>query len=294
MKHIKLILKVIFVALIPIIFQFVGFAITGLYVGFTEATKAIGGDIDQNALADSMANDIARITPHVILFSSICVSIAFYLMHKSKKRNNISVAYRFNKIQTNHIPYVISLGFMGCLFSIGFSSLFDLASLDPEMTETLGKLVVNNSIIITLLSVGLFVPLCEEIVFRGSILKNLSEKMSIKWAIIIQAILFSAYHMNLVQAFPTLVLGLVTGFAVYYTNSIWSGIIVHILNNLIAIILSNVLSANLEMSVISLGITMVIAGTSIIFIIRKLSKTKSNWNTIEEPIKEILVTEHIT
>ena len=292
MKYIKLILKVIFVALIPFIFQIIGFSISGIYLGITAAVKNIAEDIDPTVLADSMTNDIARITPHVILISSICVIFAFYLFHKRKKRNNISVAYRFNKIQANHIPYVITLGFMGCLFSIGFSSLFDLASLDPKMTETLSKLVVNNSIIITLLSVGLIGPVCEEIVFRGSIFKNLSDKLSIKWAIIIQAILFSAYHMNLVQAFPTLVLGLVTGFVVYYTNSIWSGIIVHILNNLTAIILSNVLSANFEMSIISFGIIMMIAGTSIIFILRILSKTKSSWNILEEPIQETLVTEH--
>ncbi|MBI9015060.1 MAG: CPBP family intramembrane metalloprotease [Clostridiales bacterium] len=293
MKYIKLIFKVIFVALIPIIFQLFGFSITGIYIGITEAAKTLGEDIDPNALADSMANDIARITPHVILISSICVIFAFYLIHKGKKRNNISVAYRFNKIQTKHIPYVIALGFVGCLFSIGFSSLINLASLDPEMIETLSTLVVNNSIIITLLSVGIFVPLCEEIVFRGSILKNLSGKLSVKWAIIIQAILFSAYHMNMVQAFPTLVLGLLTGFAVYYTNSIWSGIIIHILNNLIAIILSNVLSANFEMSNLSYGVIMVISGFSIIFIIRKLSRAKSNWTIVEEPIQETLVTEDI-
>lgn len=293
MKHIKLVLKVIFVVLIPFIFQLIGFSITGLYIGITEATKTLGEEIDPTVLADSMANDIARITPHVILISSICVIFAFYLIHKSKKRNNISVAYRFNKIKTNHIPYVIILGFMGCLFSIGLSNLLDLASLNPKMTETLSKLVVNNSIIITLLSVGLIGPVCEEIVFRGSIFKNLSEKLSIKWAIILQAILFSAYHMNLVQAFPTLVLGLVTGFVVYYTNSIWSGIIVHILNNLTAIILSNVLSENFEMSNLSFGILMVIAGLSIVFIINKLSRTKSHWNIIESPIQETLVTEQI-
>lgn len=293
MKSIKLILKVIFVAFIPHIFQITGLLITSLYFGITKATETIAEDIDPAVLADSMANDISRITPYIILFSSICVIIAFYLVHKRKKRNNISVAYRFNKIQKNHIPYIITLGFVGCFFSIGFSSLFDLANLDPKMTETLSKLVINNSILITLLSFGLIGPICEEIVFRGSILKNLSDKFSIKWAIIMQAILFSAYHMNLVQAFPTLVLGLVTGFVVYYTNSIWSGILIHILNNLTAIILSNVLSSNFEISNLSCVVIMMSAGTFIIFVMRKLSIAKSHWNRIDEPIQETLVTESI-
>jgi membrane protease YdiL (CAAX protease family) len=94
------------------------------------------------------------------------------------------------------------------------------------------------------------------------------------------------YHFNLVQALPTLVIGLVIGFTVYYTNSILSGIIIHILNNSIAIILSNVLPEDLVLLPVHNIMTIIIAGIILIVTLTKLNKSKVEFQTIEQPLLE--------
>lgn len=283
MKYLKLLFKLILVLIIPYLFQILGFAIYGISEGMTLALK---GTEDPDIIAETITNKVASATPTIIMCAAIMVIIVFTLIHTSKKRNNITRAYRFNKISSPHLLYTIILGCFVCFLSIGFSGLFNLGTLDPEATETLNNLVMNNSIWVTLLSVGIIVPISEEIIFRGSVFKNLSEHFNIKWVIVIQAVIFSVYHFNLVQALPTLIIGLVIGFAVYYTNSIISGIIIHILNNSIAIILSHVLPEDLLILPVHNIITIIIAGTILITCLRKLNKSKVGFQTIEQPLLE--------
>ncbi len=249
---------------------------------------ALNGTEDPDMIAETIAGKIASATPTIIMCAAIMVIIVFTLVHTSKKRNNIKTAYRFNKMSSPHLLYSIILGSFVCFLSIGFSGLFSLGTLDPQATEMLNNLVMNNSIWVTLLSVGIIVPISEEIVFRGSVFKNLSEHFDIKWVIVIQAVIFSVYHFNLVQALPTLVIGLVIGFTVYYTNSILSGIIIHILNNSIAIILSNVLPEDLVLLPVHNIMTIIIAGIILIVCLTKLSKSKVEFQTIEQPLLEAI------
>jgi len=280
MKHLKLIIKLIIVLIIPYLFQILGFVTYHVYKGL-EAAKEIA---DTNTY--TVTNYIAEATPTIMMIAALLVIMVFTLVHTSKKRNNITKAYRFNRMSQPHLLYTILLGTFVCFFSIGFSGLFSLDTLDPLATETLNNLVMNNSIWVTLLSLGIIVPISEEIVFRGSVFKNLSENMSIKWAIVLQAVIFSVYHFNLVQALPTLVIGLVIGFAVYYTNSIISGIIIHILNNSIAIVLSHVLPQELELLKVHYIMSIVISGIILYVALKYLKKTKKVFLEIETPLLE--------
>lgn len=73
-------------------------------------------------------------------------------------------------------------------------------------------------------------PICEEIIFRGIILKSLERfgKMS---AILISSILFALFHMNLVQLPGPFLIGLILGYITVESKSIYPAILIHILNN---------------------------------------------------------------
>ena len=88
--------------------------------------------------------------------------------------------------------------------------------------------------------VGLLVPLAEELVFRGAILRSLLKWNSRPWvAILISAILFSAAHMNPAQIPHTLLIGLLLGWLYYRTDSIVPGVVFHWVNNTVAYVLYN-------------------------------------------------------
>ena len=67
------------------------------------------------------------------------------------------------------------------------------------------------------------------------------EGLGWKKAILISAGLFSALHLSIMSMAATFYLGLLLGFVVYKTNSIFAGMIGHFLNNTIAIVLNSTL-----------------------------------------------------
>ena len=85
-----------------------------------------------------------------------------------------------------------------------------------------------------------FIPaLVEEIFFRGCLQQILLSRTRHKpWiALWLVAILFSAFHWQLSGFFPRLFLGLMLGYAAYWTGSIWVSILLHFLNNLLSVVL---------------------------------------------------------
>lgn len=98
--------------------------------------------------------------------------------------------------------------------------------------------------------IGLLIPVFEEVVFRGAILRSLLERLANSssnagmgndnagglagkpWiAITISAIIFSAAHMNLAQMPHAFLSGLLLGWLYYRTGSILPAVVFHIVNN---------------------------------------------------------------
>lgn len=76
--------------------------------------------------------------------------------------------------------------------------------------------------------------ICEEALFRGFALSNISKVAKPLKAILITGFLFAMYHFQPFNFIPLLILGAYLGFIVYYSNSIYTGIIAHFLNNFFA------------------------------------------------------------
>jgi len=104
-------------------------------------------------------------------------------------------------------------------------------------------------------AVGLLAPVCEELVFRGAILRSLlrwfssrssSCEASVKFksaghwsAISISAVLFAVAHFNPAQMPHALVVGLLLGWMYYRTGSVVPGVVYHWVNNSAAYVIYN-------------------------------------------------------
>lgn len=73
-------------------------------------------------------------------------------------------------------------------------------------------------------------PILEEIIFRGFLLRGL-QRFGVSFAAVFTAILFTMYHMNLVQLFVPLIMGLFLAQLTIRTGSLIPAICCHILNN---------------------------------------------------------------
>lgn len=98
-------------------------------------------------------------------------------------------------------------------------------------TSSATGLLVNLFMIAVLPAIG------EELLFRG-VVQQLFRRMIRNGhiAIILTAILFSAFHMQFFGFFPRFLLGLALGYAFYFSGNIWMPILMHFVNNAFSVV----------------------------------------------------------
>ena len=171
--------------------------------------------------------------------SLMVVPLVLYLKFK-----NLSIidSVRFKTLKSTTVWSII-------LFSLGLIILSD--ELDriiqfyipaPEYIVDLNHLLKPESIFdgfLLFFAIVILAPLGEEIIFRG-FLQQILEK---EWkdstrAVLFTALIFSLIHMNPYWFFQIYILGVFLGFLAWKTNSIIAPLILHGLNNFIALLLS--------------------------------------------------------
>ena len=90
-----------------------------------------------------------------------------------------------------------------------------------------------------LLIVACLLPaICEELVFRGTVAQSLHESNNKLSALAINGALFALFHANPAQTIHQFVLGAFLTLLVYRSGSLWTGVIVHLYNNVLVVALS--------------------------------------------------------
>jgi membrane protease YdiL (CAAX protease family) len=75
----------------------------------------------------------------------------------------------------------------------------------------------------------IFIPIAEEILFRGLVLKQFLKQFTPIKAVLLSSLIFSFYHLTLVDFAGHFVVGIILGIFYYKTNSITVSSILHIL-----------------------------------------------------------------
>lgn len=97
--------------------------------------------------------------------------------------------------------------------------------------NTIPALVFNIFMMAFIPAVG------EELIFRGVLQKLFSDMFkNIHWGIIISAAVFSAIHMQFYGFIPRMLLGMMFGYLLVWSGSIWIPIFAHFLNNAMGVI----------------------------------------------------------
>ena len=83
--------------------------------------------------------------------------------------------------------------------------------------------------------VALLVPLIEEIAFRGAIQGSVSRVIGPLPSVIAVSLLFAVSHLDPIRMLPLFLTGLVLGWARHRSGSVLPGIVIHALNNIVAL-----------------------------------------------------------
>lgn len=101
-----------------------------------------------------------------------------------------------------------------------------------EQYEVVGaSLATKDSYLLQFLSVVVFVPIAEELLFRGILLSELKQVIKAEWAAFLSAVAFGIFHANVFQGVYAFLLGFLIGLVYVWTESIWAAIVMHMLFN---------------------------------------------------------------
>ena len=115
---------------------------------------------------------------------------------------------------------------------IGFTGYRTPLTFETQPTPDWGL----TSFLINVLLVAVLPAFCEEFLHRGLLLQG-TKHIGFKRAIVISSVLFGLIHFNIGQVSYAIVLGLVLGFASVVAKNLWVPIIMHFVNNFIAVYL---------------------------------------------------------
>ena len=201
-----------------------------------------GGSVTHTLGADGTSDMPAEVTLTGTIVGNIALIALFLSLHYCP----ISRHYVRTK------PWKVAL--WCCIASLGtiIPSLWleDHLSFLPDLTNGMKGMFGTP---LGYLAIVVCAPICEEIVFRGAVIRALMNwKPNWKLAVVISALLFSIAHLNPAQMPHAFLLGLLLGWVFVRTGSVVPGIIIHGVNNLTVYIIASSVPGIEDMSLADL------------------------------------------
>ena len=170
----------------------------------------------------------------------IIPSIVIYIIFKSYVHFNI---YLIKNLTIYFIIFFLSLSLQIIGTVIEVWSMSFIPENYKNYYDLLKDMLLPKNdldLFLSLITIGIIAPLCEEFLFRGLILENLYRNYNAWFSNIFQAILFGIAHMNPFQFLYAIPIGFLLGWFYIKTKNLWIPISIHIFTNSIAILFSSI------------------------------------------------------
>lgn len=89
----------------------------------------------------------------------------------------------------------------------------------------------DHVLLLTLFHVGVVPAVCEEILYRGYVMRAFEKSWGIWPAIFISGILFGLYHVQLTNLLPLAAIGILLAFITWTSRSLYPAMVAHLVNN---------------------------------------------------------------
>lgn len=165
--------------------------------------------------------------PNILISEAMLIVPTFFILLFSKDK--VTEVLSIRKIKWSTFFGVIA-------FTMAASPLVTLVNLVSQLfventvTENSAEFLSLHPLLL-IFFVGVLAPICEEVVFRGAIFGGMKKEGNVFKAVMASGLLFGLLHMNINQASYAFVIGILLGFLVEATGSIFSSILFHVLVN---------------------------------------------------------------
>lgn len=114
-----------------------------------------------------------------------------------------------------------------------------IRAFDESQMELVARVLGSDlGVWFSLVMLAVTPALCEEVLFRGYVQRQLERGMGILAGILLSGFVFGLYHLRLTQLLPLSALGIYMAYLAWRTGSLWVPIVVHFANNAFAVALA--------------------------------------------------------
>jgi len=172
------------------------------------------------------------ITEYVLVLAPVLL-LAFI------RKIDMKAALRLNRLSLKQVGIIMGIA-LALLPTVAFANtitIYFLSLIDKVMIPPIPTATNTGELSLYFFLIAISPGICEEFFFRGMMLNAFENRFNRKWGVIISAVLFGVFHFNMQNLFGPIVLGLVFGYIVQLTDSIWAGVVAHATNNGFAVIM---------------------------------------------------------
>lgn len=165
----------------------------------------------------------------------LCIPIYIYMYKKDARRIIVPEPV------SSPIGYAVLavLGVSATIFLNFFLDLTGMIKLLGSTYEESARRIYSAPFIVQIIVAAVLGPAMEELLFRGLVFKRMRTYAIVPLAVLVSAIFFGLYHLNLLQFIYAGLLGLIFAYTYEKFHSIIACIIVHGCGNGISVVLQN-------------------------------------------------------
>lgn len=229
---------------------------------------------------DQMMNLYADITEELMksqtliegVAALITIPVMLFLFHRDRVKEKMR-GYIPNKkasIWKYSAVVVIALTVSFALNNVII--LMNLSELSASYEET-QKVLYTAKLPVQFVCLGILIPICEELVFRGLMFKRIREKSGFIRAALYTSVVFGIMHGNLVQMLYGFLLGMLLSYLYEKYGSVKAPILAHVAMNMLSVVLTHYnvfgwLLADVMRIAAATGVAAMLAATMFVFIQR--------------------------
>jgi membrane protease YdiL (CAAX protease family) len=241
----KFLFSVVILFILGLVFQFLGAFLAAWIYGFSVTEiLSLGTYEDARYVAASkliqILGSLGTFIIPAMLFSYLFEGKVFSF-YKFGNPTGLNPMLLVILMMVSVIPFINYMAELNYRMEVPIRALDQLLrNLESTAEEMMVAFTATNSLsglLVNLLMIGVIASVGEELIFRGLLQKLLTQMIkNVHLAILITAVLFSAFHFQFFSFLPRFILGLILGYMMFYGQSIWYPILAHFVNNAMGVI----------------------------------------------------------
>lgn len=229
------------VAFAWVVVALIAFNIVGAVVGVIGIIATVDS-LDMESIVQELSTNfdiifLANSSGQILIMALATLLIVRLHAIRGKRKEFIRFQITDNVWKVSLLAAVLFIVAQPAILFLGWlNSFVPVPETMKEMQESMAEMISmflksDNMLLLGILHIGIVPAVCEEIMYRGYVMRALEKSWGITAAIIISGIIFGAYHLQISNLLPLATLGIFLAYVTYVSNSIIPAMAAHFVNN---------------------------------------------------------------